>query len=77
VKPTKNHEALARRYAALGVDVTRTVTTADGDLIADGFRCRSCGVVFLPDTARLRNRHRCPNGCNNPGVGSTKGGEKP
>lgn len=75
MKLTKNPETLGRRYAALGVDVIRTVTTADGDLIADGFRCRSCGTVFLPDAARLRNRHRCPNGCNRPG-GHTPAGRK-
>lgn len=77
MKPTKNLETLGRRYATLGVDVTGTVTTADGDLIAGGFRCRSCGTEFLPDAARLRNRHRCPNGCNRPGSRTPAGRAQP
>jgi hypothetical protein len=59
---------IERRYAKLGVDVTKVVTTIDGSLIADGFRCHFCGTVFLPDATRQRNRHRCPRGCNKPDV---------
>jgi predicted Zn-ribbon and HTH transcriptional regulator len=63
MKPTKNLNTLKRRYARLGVTVTKTVVTTDGYLVADGFRCCKCGMEFFPDAVRVRIRHRCPNGC--------------
>lgn len=62
-KLTKNTETLERRYAKLGVNVLNVVRTLEGYLVADGFRCRVCGTSFLPGR-RIRNRHRCPYGCN-------------
>lgn len=67
MKPTKNHDALERRYGKLGVEVTQTVTALDGQLVAVGFRCLACGTRFFPSATRQRNRHRCPNGCNKNG----------
>ncbi len=64
MKPTKNITTLERRYDNLGVDVTTVVNTVEGYLIAEDFQCRSCGTNFSPDAKRVRNRHRCPNGCN-------------
>lgn len=64
MKPTKHITTLERRYHKLGVDVVKVLSTVDGDLVADGFRCRTCGTVFMPDGPRIRNRHRCPYGCN-------------
>lgn len=64
MKLTRNMETLERSYAKLGVDVVKVETTLDGDLVADGFRCQTCGTVFMPDGPRVRNRHRCPYGCN-------------
>ena len=61
--PTKNHNTLERRYSRLGVTVTKTVVTTDGYLVAVGFRCCKCGTEFFPDAMRVRNRHRCTNGC--------------
>ena len=69
MKLTKNSETLERRYAKLGVDVIKVVRTLEGCLVADGFRCHVCGTTFLPDGPRIRNRHRCPYGCNRPGNG--------
>ena len=66
MKLTKNSETLERRYAKLGVDGINIVRTLEGYLVADGFRCRVCGTRFYPGP-RIRNRHRCPNGCNSPG----------
>ncbi len=64
MKPTKNITTLERRYANLGVDVTKVVASLEDVLIADGFLCRSCGTCFFPDAKRVRNRHRWPSGCN-------------
>lgn len=64
MKPTKNLNTLNRRYSRLGVTVTKTAATTEGHLIADGFRCCKCGTVFFPEAKQVRNRQRCPNGCN-------------
>ena len=64
MKATKNIETLERHYDKLGVDVVKVERTLEGDLIADGFCCKTCGNLFMPDGPRVRNRHRCPNGCN-------------
>ena len=66
MKLTKNSDTLERWYAKLGVDVINVVRTLEGCLVADGFRCRVCGTRFLPGP-RIRNRQRCPCGCNRPG----------
>lgn len=67
MKLTRNPVTLERWYAKHGVDVINVVRTLEGYLVADGFRCRVCGTTFLPDGPRIRNRHRCPYGCNKPG----------
>lgn len=59
---TKNVETLNRRFDKLGVSVVKVASTVEGYLIADGFRCHSCNTVFMPNG--IRNRHRCPYGCN-------------
>jgi len=75
MKLTRNMETLERQYAKLGVDVIKVVHTLEGYLVADGFRCRVCGTMFLPDGPRIRNRHRCPYGCNTPGSGEGQNNE--
>lgn len=75
MKLTKNSETLERRYAKLGVDVIKVVRTLEGHLVADGFRCRYCGTTFLPDGPHIRNRHRCPYGCNKRGNAEGKNHE--
>ena len=70
----KNMETLERRYAKLGVDVINVVRTLEGYLVADGFCCRVCGTRFLPGS-KIRNRHRCPYGCNRPNGGERQNHE--
>lgn len=69
MKPTRNMDTLERRYHKLGVDVVKVERTLDGEFVANGFCCKTCGTVFIPHGPRIRNRHRCPNGCNK-GIGT-------
>jgi hypothetical protein len=64
--PTRNPETLERQYRRKGVEVTKTASTADRYLIAEGFRCCACGTAWSPDAGLVRNRHVCPNKCNAP-----------
>lgn len=65
MKPTRDKATLDRRYAMLGVTVTKVLSDLEGYLIADQFCCNDCGTIFSPASTRQRNRYMCPNGYNN------------
>lgn len=58
------YEKMERQYAKVGVDIYACEWAVDGEPVATGFRCQTCGCAFSPDAKRSRNRHRCPNNCN-------------